>query len=224
MADDRSSFEQRIKQKLADADVLRRCSANQTLKRMEQIDHRSHQFNEAASRVMRDIIRPRMEILTSQFDNATLTDSDEQQNLRCVCVFGRTARYPAETRLDIGIGHDGEIENLLLSYNLQILPVFIRFDRHDEMACPLDEVDDNRFAAWVENKIEQFVDTYLSLEHSPQYQRENLVTDPVCGMTINKTVATSQAKHQGKAHYFCTEDCHRAFVEHPERYIAALAT
>ena len=48
MADDRSSLEQRIKQKLTDAAMLRRLSANQMLQRMEQVDHRSHQFNEVA--------------------------------------------------------------------------------------------------------------------------------------------------------------------------------
>jgi len=222
MTDDQPllDFEQGIRQKLADAAVHRQIAATQMLKRMEQVDHRSHQFNGAASRVILEIIRPRMGILASQFENAKLADSDEQQSFRCVCTFGRTARYPASTRLDIGVGHDGEIENLLLSYDLQILPVFIRFDRHDEVVCPLDKVDDKLLAAWVEKRVEQFVDTYLRLEQSPQYQRENLVTDPVCNMAVNKAMAVSKEKYQGKVYYFCAESCQRAFAEHPERYAA----
>jgi Cu+-exporting ATPase len=45
------------------------------------------------------------------------------------------------------------------------------------------------------------------------------VTDPVCGMQIDSTQAAGQAMHNGKAYYFCAEECRAKFVEHPEKYI-----
>jgi YHS domain-containing protein len=84
----------------------------------------------------------------------------------------------------------------------------------------LDEVDENNVAAWVEARILHFVDTYLRLETSNHHQEENMVTDPVCGMCVNKAFAPAQATHGGKTYYFCVPECHARFVENPERYLA----
>jgi hypothetical protein len=50
----------------------------------------------------------------------------------------------------------------------------------------LDEVDEAKTAFWIEAKILHFVDTYLRLETPDHYQQENMATDPVCGMRVNK--------------------------------------
>ncbi len=48
------------------------------------------------------------------------------------------------------------------------------------------------------------------------------VTDPVCKMQIDSTQAAAQAMHDGKAYFFCSEECQKMFVENPEMYINAM--
>lgn len=45
------------------------------------------------------------------------------------------------------------------------------------------------------------------------------VTDPVCGMKINKSDAVASAEHNGKTYYFCSQDCANSFKESPEDYV-----
>ncbi len=45
-----------------------------------------------------------------------------------------------------------------------------------------------------------------------------MVTDPVCGMTIEPRRAMAKAEHKGKTYYFCTPKCHQAFTADPQKY------
>lgn len=46
------------------------------------------------------------------------------------------------------------------------------------------------------------------------------VRDEVCGMTIDRTEATSSIEFQGKVYHFCSERCRQRFEEHPDWYVA----
>jgi YHS domain-containing protein len=52
-----------------------------------------------------------------------------------------------------------------------------------------------------------------------------MVTDPVCGMKVDEKSAAARADYQravfeGKAYYFCSEQCKAEFERQPERYVA----
>src|SRR5918995_794721 len=49
-----------------------------------------------------------------------------------------------------------------------------------------------------------------------------MVTDPVCGMTIDSGQATKQ-EHNGHTYYFCSQHCLGKFREDPERFVKAVA-
>jgi YHS domain-containing protein len=54
-----------------------------------------------------------------------------------------------------------------------------------------------------------------TLETTPQAQ------DPVCGMTVNREVATAAGltvEHEGQSFYFCGRGCRLEFVDDPERF------
>jgi YHS domain-containing protein len=118
------------------------------------------------------------------------------------------------------VNRDGEIKTVVLQSRLEILPVFFPVEGKDELTMLLDEVDENKAAAWVEAKILHFVDTYLRLETSDQHQQENIVTDPVCGMRVNKAFAPAQMTYGGQTYYFCIAECRARFAENPKRYLA----
>ena len=47
---------------------------------------------------------------------------------------------------------------------------------------------------------------------------ETEVTDPVCGMQINKTSAGATMDYQGKTYYFCSQNCYKLFKQNPGKY------
>ena len=40
-----------------------------------------------------------------------------------------------------------------------------------------------------------------------------MVTDPVCGMQVNKAFAPAQMSYQGQTYYFCIPECQARFAE-----------
>ncbi len=47
------------------------------------------------------------------------------------------------------------------------------------------------------------------------------VTDPVCGMEIDSEKAAAREPHGDHEHFFCSENCARAFRLEPTRYSVA---
>lgn len=45
------------------------------------------------------------------------------------------------------------------------------------------------------------------------------VKDPVCDMSIDKSVAKGQEVYKGAHYYFCSADCHSKFKAAPEKYV-----
>lgn len=42
--------------------------------------------------------------------------------------------------------------------------------------------------------------------------------DPVCGMDVEPSRAAAEEEFEGQTFYFCSEHCHRKFLEEPNRY------
>jgi Cu+-exporting ATPase len=49
-------------------------------------------------------------------------------------------------------------------------------------------------------------------------------TDPVCGMDVNREIASAQAltsEHEGTTYYFCGKGCKLDFDENPAKFFEA---
>jgi YHS domain-containing protein len=175
-------------------------------------------FAAVADRIAGSILRPRIEQLVSYFDNASVSSPDSGCS-HCVCRFESTPRFPASTTLQLSVGHDETVEEMTITYGLEILPVFLEFETRDSLALDIDDPDEERLAQWVDDKLVGFVDTYLKLEHIEQYQRRNIVTDPVCKSRIHKAKAAAEDSFMKRSYYFCSEDCHAKFVADPHFHL-----
>jgi YHS domain-containing protein len=221
---DLSLLDQQLREKLVGARERRRLHQRHVGQRMEQINQRYQKFAKVADHVAQHLIRPRMELLASYFDNAEpLSEGDQARRHYCGYVFRHNERFPATVTLDLAVCPDAGLENILVVYTLEILPIFFRFEGKDQIAFPLGGVDEPQLIAWVEKKIHDFVDTYLHLEENDHYQRENTVIDPVCGMRINKAWAAAQMEYGGQTYYFCVEECRAKFAADPQRYLRSFA-
>ena len=48
-----------------------------------------------------------------------------------------------------------------------------------------------------------------------------MVTDPVCGMSIEQREAPAKSEFQGTTYFFCSPECKRAFQHQPRKYAKA---
>jgi YHS domain-containing protein len=215
--DDLTDLERKIKDKLSLSEERERLHRNHVQQQMTEAELRAKQYTTSADRLIQEVIHPRMEKLKSLFENARASETRCSRHVCCL-QFEHTPRFPATAFLEFGVSRDGEIKKVILQFEMEVLPAFTTFERKDELSMPLDEVDDQKAAAWVEAKVLQFVDSYLQLETLSPYQQENIVTDPVCGMRVNKVFAPAQMAHRGKTYYFCLPECQARFAENPERY------
>ena len=214
-----SNLEERIREKLAIVEAHRRDRQAALTADMQARERRVASFNSVAQRWMEGSIVPKMERLAACFENARLCASDANRPFHCVCAFDHTPRFPATTTLEMAVFPDASLENGVVAYAVEILPILFQFEKKDQLTVSLDDAGDAALADWVDGKLLAFVDTYLQLSEAEHYQRDNLVVDPVCGMQINKQFAAASAELRGKTYYFCVEDCRRKFLEDSTRYL-----
>ncbi|MFO0892629.1 MAG: hypothetical protein U0790_26235 [Isosphaeraceae bacterium] len=131
----------------------------------------------------------------------------------------RGERCPANIQLRFGLEAGVDVDSLLLFYDLDILPVFIEFERHDQIALPLDPSSVERAVAWFKQKALAFTKTYVSLFFNPEYQKGSEVPDVVLGRTFPRAFAKGQAVHRGVTYHFLTEESREAFEHDPARYV-----
>ncbi len=179
---------------------------------MNELLEQRERFAAAARRIMELVIHPRMEELPRHFDNAAITECHGNNDFHCICRFTHIPRFPATVSLDISLLPGESYTGIAARYELEILPALMEYKRDEEMNFPV-EGSDEAIGLWVEEKIVECVETYLRLETHPLYQKENLVVDPVCGMQIWATAATSRIEWPDRTIYFCSEVCKEAFLK-----------
>lgn len=220
--EDFNDLNRRIREQLAANEERLHLRQNHVERLMQESQVRLDRYTQVADRLMQTVIRPRAEKLKVHFPTAKVP---EEQNTRhsCVLQFDHTEQFPATVTLELGLTRNGEATTLVMEYKLTILPMFFPFEGKDQLCMSVDEVDEAKFARWVEDKIVGFVGTYLRLETAEQYQAENTATDPVCGMGVSKARPGAKLEHAGQTFYFCLDECRVRFAENPDRYLAPTA-
>lgn len=220
---DLTELEQQIEQRLAAAKAKHVLYQGHNRERMQDMDREQRRREQVASRaheLAESLVRPCIARLAVYFDNAELLPTSETGDDRYVCSFRHTERFPATTKLEFAVRPDAENSQICVTYRLEILPIFFEFEREDGLALSADAVDEQAANSWVERKILLFLDTYLKLQEIDPYQQENLVTDPVCGMRINRTSAVAQMEHGGRTFYFCVGECRDKFAAEPSQFVS----
>jgi YHS domain-containing protein len=119
----------------------------------------------------------------------------------------------ARVRLRLAATHDDDVRNLVLSYDLEILPIFINYNQHAELSIPLDKADRSSVENWLDDRLIEFAQTYLTIQFMDQYQKDHMVTDPVANVRFPKVFAQSTLEKQGKTYYFISDQTRREFEE-----------
>jgi hypothetical protein len=164
-------LERRIRDRLAAGAEARRLRQDQVREASRDLDRRLKRYTMVADAIMEAVVRPGMEKLAACF---AAVQAAEVQRTRhtCVCRFPHTPRFPATAAVELGVTRDGDARNLTVEYDLQILPYFHRINSKARLVMPLDEVDEWEVARWVEERVLEFVDSYLQVETVEPYREE----------------------------------------------------
>jgi YHS domain-containing protein len=173
------------------------------------------QFVPAAERVV-SIIRPRLEVLVERFNDRISVVPVVTEHERDV-----TLRFNSPlARIDLlfRLGHDAEVKSLVLEQNLEILPILMKFDSHASLTVPLDKIDDDKIAHWIDDRIVSFVKTVAALHQNQYYLKDHLEMDPIAGVQMPKYAAKCTLDTDGKTYYFISDETRAQFAK--ERKIA----
>jgi len=124
-----------------------------------------------------------------------------------------------KVELSFRLGHDGPIENAVMDYRLEILPIFIKFDSHDQLVIPIDNPSEDAIAAWIDDKLVGFTRTYFDLYFTYQYQKQSFEIDPVMNIRFPRAFAVGTKEYQGRTYHFYTKESLQAFEKAPSEYV-----
>ncbi len=158
---------------------------------------------------LRGVAKPRLEKLAERckFEAVPTEDADGKS------VLLRFQSPVARVQLRLSATHDTEVRNLVLVYDLEILPLYVRFNPHSELEIPLEKVDRNAVENWLDDRLVEFAQTYVTIHFNDQYHQDRMVTDPVANVRFPKTYAQSSLEKEGKKYYFISEQTHREFEQ-----------
>ena len=180
----------------------------QKLTQYRERQNRMASFTKLCDR-LREIWKPPLEALSQRFDQKVHVTPKIEPSLR-QAKFQFQSQL-AKIELTFSAMADSDVRNLVLQYDLAILPILMPFKNTDHLEMPLDKVDEKAVEAWIDDRILDFVKTYLALhenQHYLTYLKEYMVSDPIAEVQFPKYAAAATCDWNGKTHYFIsTETC-----------------
>jgi hypothetical protein len=173
----------------------------QRQKRLEQL---SKVFDQ-----LRDIWKPRLELLVKKFGDRVQAKPRIAPSTR-EATFDFQSRQ-ARVRLKFSASTDRDVQTVILAYDLEIIPVLMRFKPHDEVEFRLNAVDKEAVAKWIDDRIVDFVQTYVATGEQEVYLKEQMVEDPIAHVRFPKVAAATTLDWQGQKLYFIGEETRREF-------------
>jgi len=160
---------------------------------------------------LQTIWRPRLELLVKKFGSRAQTTPRIVPSTREV-TFDFQSRL-ARVRLKLSAYTDRDVRKVVLSYDLEIIPVLMRFTPHAEVEFPLSGVDKDAVAQWIDDRIVDFVKTYLALGDNEAYLSAHMVEDPIAHVTFPIFAAGATLEWMGQKFYFVGEETRREFAQ-----------
>ena len=179
-------------------------SVEQHRQRQQRLEQLGKVFDQ-----LRDIWKPRLEFLVKKFGDLVQAKPRIVPTTREVTLTFQSKQ--ANVRLKFAAFTDRDVRKVILSYDLEIIPVLMRFKAHDELEFPLDGVDPQAAAKWIDDRIVEFVQTYFALGENELYLKDQMVEDPIAGVTFPKAAAGATLEWNGRKFYFIGEETRREF-------------
>jgi YHS domain-containing protein len=156
-----------------------------------------------------DIWRPRLEVLAEKFSGRVKVSPHITKGLRQATFDFQSTL--ASVQLQFTVSTDTDVRKIAIDYNLEILPILMKFEPHAQIEFPLDAVDAEAIGKWIDDHIVDFVRTYLSMSQNKYYLKDHMVVDPIAGIEFPKFAAATTLEQRGKTVYFISEKTRSEF-------------
>ena len=150
-----------------------RWTPSESMEFMAGIEAKQEQFQFVAEHLI-SVIRPRLALVASRFRGEVASNDPPGQ---CSCWFPSRARFPVSAKVGFVIEHDAHFDRVVLGYEMYLMPVFIKYKDKDRLTLSNREVPDDKVANWSEDRLLDFVCSYLQIDRGAK-QSEKIATDP----------------------------------------------
>ena len=158
---------------------------------------------------LREVWKPRLELLVREFGNRVKATTHVVPSMRDATFFFQSSL--AHVRLRFTALPDRDFQRLILSYLLEITPAVIHYRPYAQVEFPLNAVDKAAAAKWIDDRIIDFVQTYLSMGEPELCPKDQMVEDPVARIRFPKFAAAATLERKGETFYFISEETRRTF-------------
>jgi YHS domain-containing protein len=180
----------------------------QYVREYQQRQQRLELFAKACEQLQR-VWRPRLEALANKLGERAKVTPSITPSLR-EAVFQFESQL-ARIELRLSATTDPDVRKLVLSQDLKILPILMEFTPHAQIDFPLDKIDETAVAKWIDDRLLDFVRTYVSLHENEYYLKDFMVEDPIAHVRFPKFAAGATKDFNGKTVYFISQETLQQF-------------
>jgi YHS domain-containing protein len=183
----------------------------------QQFEERKQRLETYEKRLdeLKDIWRPSLEAVSNRFaDQVKVTPSISTERRQATFKFNSEL---ANIDLRFSVRTDEDVRNVIFQYNLDIIPILMKFDSQSELKLPLENIDREALTNWLDDRIISFVKTYLALHQNNYYLKDHLVEDPIAKVRFPKYAAGAKLEKGGKTIYFLGEETRRQYEMQPAK-------
>jgi hypothetical protein len=168
------------------------------------------EYEKAQARVI-EIAKPRLEALARRAGERVKVTPSVSQTRRAATFEFRSPK--AQIKLTFSVAPDLPVENVVVEYDLGILPVLWKFDSHAEFSTPIAALDADGLARWLDDRIIGFVDLFVQIhEGELLYDQAEYVEDPVANVKFPRFAAGATLEHGGRTYFFIDDTTRAEFA------------
>jgi len=191
-------------------------SMDQAIKNFQQEQVHAHQAREQRMEQFQKVCdkltqvwKPRLEALAAKF-------GEKVQVKPTITPAQKSAKFSfksplADIALTFSASTDFDVRKLILDSDLHLLPILMKYEPHHRIEFPLDNADPAAVGKWLDDRIVDFVKTYVALHQNQYYLKGKTVTDPVSGTQFPKYAAAETLEHGGQTYHFIGSETRREF-------------
>lgn len=168
----------------------------------------AEEFVPAVAKV-REIFAPRSEALVARFKDIVHVHADVRDDFSKIAFSFDSSLARVTLRFDFV--HDEEVKKMILVYDLEILPILMKFENHSTLELPLSDLGDQAVTEWLEARMISFIHSFVELNANPVYLNDQMVDDPVARIRMPKAVARETLCFEGRTYYFISVQTRREF-------------
>jgi YHS domain-containing protein len=170
---------------------------------------RLEQYEKVQARVV-EIARPRLDALAKRAGERVAVTPSVSQTRRAAKFEFKSPR--AYLTLTFSVAPDAAVKNVVVEYDLRIVPVLWKVDSHAEFTTPIDAFDVDGLTKWLDDRIVGFVELYIKINEGELYDKAEYVEDPIAKVRFPKFAAGATLEHGGQTYFFIDERSKQDFA------------